>query len=71
MRFSIAPDKRSAVTLWFLATRESYVRFQYQFRIHRMTIGRFVPLVCKAIYSCLKEKYPKKSRIEEEWRQDL
>ena len=59
MRFPVAPDKKSAVTLCFLATTESYERFQYQFRIHRMTIGRFC---------CLKEKYPKKPRTEEEWR---
>ena len=49
--------------LRFLATGESYESLQYQFRIHRTTIGRFVPLVCKVIYSCL--KIP---RTEEEWK---
>ena len=58
--------KKPAVSLRFLATGESYESLQY--RIHRTTIGRFVPLVCKAIYSCLKEKYLKMPRTEEEWK---
>ena len=33
-----------------------------------MTIGIFVPLVCKVIYSCLKEKYLKIPRTKEEWK---
>ena len=49
MRLPIAPDEKLTVTLRFLATGESYESFQYQFRIHRTTIGRFVLLVCKAI----------------------
>ena len=68
LRLPIAPDEKLAVTLRFLATGEFYESLQYQFRIHRTTIGRFVPLVCKAIYSCLKGKYLKMSRTEEEWK---
>ena len=59
MRLPIAPDEKLAVTLRFLATGESYESLQYQFRIHCTTIGRFVPLVCKAIYCCLKENISK------------
>ena len=65
MRLPIAPDEKLAITLSFLATGESYKSFQYQFRIHHTTISRFVPL---AIYSCLKEKYLKMPRTEEEWK---
>ena len=65
MRLPIAPDEKLAVTLRFLATGESYESPQYQFWIHGMAISRFVPLVCKAIYSCLKEKYLKIPRTEE------
>ena len=68
MWLPIAPDEKLAVTLRFLATGESYEGLQYHFRIHRMTIRRFVPLVCKAIYNCLKEKYLEMPRIEEEWK---
>ena len=56
MRLSIAPDKRFALTLRFLATGESYESLQYQFKIHQTTIDRFVPLVCKAICSCPPKK---------------
>ena len=49
VRLPIASDEKLVVTLPFLATGESYESLQYQFRIHRTTIGRFVPLVCKAI----------------------
>ena len=68
VRLPIASDEKLVVTLPFLATGESYESLQYQFRIHRTTIGRFVPLVCKAIYCCLKEKYLKMPRTEEEWK---
>ena len=66
MRLPITPDKTLAVTLRFLATGESYESLQYHFKIHRTTIGRFVPLVYKAVYSCLKEKYLKMPKTEEE-----
>ena len=68
VRLPITSDEKLVVTLPFLATGESYESLQYQFRIHRTTIGRFVPLVCKAIYCCLKEKYLKMPRTEEEWK---
>ena len=54
--------------LRFLATGESYESLQYQLRIHRTTIGRFVPLICKAIYNCLKEKYLKMLRTKDKWK---
>ena len=49
MRLSIAPDEKLPVTLRFLTPGESYKSLWYQFRIHRTTVGRFVPLVCPAI----------------------
>ena len=67
MRLPISPEEKLAVTLRFLATGESYESLMYQFRIHRTTIGRFVPTVCKAIYSCLQDKYFKMPATEEEW----
>ena len=38
----------------------------YQFQIHCTTIGRFVPLLCKTVYNCLKEKYLKIPSTEKE-----
>ena len=49
MTLAIAPDEKLGVTLRFLATGESYESLQYQFGIHRTTIGRFVPLFSKAV----------------------
>ena len=37
-----------------LAVTESYESLQYQFRIHKSTICKFLPDVCEAIYSTLK-----------------
>ena len=68
MRLPIAPDEKLVVILRFFATGESYESLQYQFRIHRTTIGRFVPLICKAIYNCLKEKYLKMLRTKDKWK---
>ena len=68
MRLPIASDEKLAVTLPFLATGEFYESRQYQFWFHRTTIGRFVPLMCKTIYSCRKEKYLKMPRTEQEWK---
>ena len=56
-----------AVTLRFLATGESFHSLMYQFWIHRVTIGKFVPKVCKRIYHCLKGKYLKIPSTTEEW----
>ena len=68
MTLPIAPDEKFSVTLRFLATGKSYENLQYQFRIHCTTIGRFMLLACKAIYSRLREKYPKNPTTEEDWK---
>ena len=39
----------------------------YQFRIHRTTIGRFIPQVSRAIYAALKDEYLKVPSTEQEW----
>ena len=49
MRLSIVPNEKLPVTLRFLTPGESYKSLWYQFRIHRTTVGRFVPLVCPVI----------------------
>ena len=67
MRQPIAADKNLAVTLRFLATGESYESLMYQFRIHRTTIGRFIPQVSRAIYAALKDEYLKVPSTEQEW----
>ena len=39
----------------------------HQFRVYRVTIGKFVPEVCKAIYHCLKDEYFKIPSTTEKW----
>ena len=46
-----------AVTLRHLSTGEIYTSLKYQWRVGRMTICRFVPQVCKAIFQEFQHKY--------------
>ena len=45
MRVPISVEEKLAVTLRFLATGETYESLMYQYRIHRTTIGIFIPEV--------------------------
>ena len=38
----ISPEEKIAITLRFLATGEAFYSLMYQFRIHRVTIGKSV-----------------------------
>ena len=67
MRIPISPEEKIDVTLRFLATGETFHSLMYQFRVRRVTIGKFVPEVCKAIYHCLKDEYLKIPSTTEEW----
>ena len=46
----ISPEEKIAITLRFLATGETFHSLIYQFRVHRVSMGKFVPEVCKVIY---------------------
>ena len=46
-----------AVTLRHLSTGESYTSLQYHWRVGRMTICKFSPLVCKAILKEFQQEY--------------
>ena len=48
-RKSLEVRLKLAVTLRHLSTGESYTSLQYQWRVGRMTICKFVPQVCKGI----------------------
>ena len=67
MRKPITPEEKIAITLRFLGTVEPFHSFMYQFWVHRVTIGKFVPVVCKAVYHCLNDEYLKIPSTTEEW----
>ena len=67
MRKPISPEKIFAIILRFLATGETFHSLVYQFRIHRVAIGKFVPEVCKAIYHCLKDEFLRIPSTADKW----
>ena len=67
MHRPISPEEKIAITLRFLATGETFHSLIYQFRVHRVSMGKFVPEVCKAIYHCVKDGYLKIFSTTEEW----
>ena len=52
-------EERVAITLRYLATRETYESVMYQLRIHRTTISQIIQEVCSAIYKILQADYMK------------
>ena len=52
-------EERVAITLRYLAPRETYESVMYQFRIHRTTISQIIQEVCSAIYKILQPDYMK------------
>ena len=67
MREAIPAAIKLAITLRFLATGESYRSLQYQFRVHRSTISKFIPKVCDQMFLSLKEKYMNTPETQQEW----
>ena len=57
MREPIPPEIKLAVTIRFLATGTTFEDFSIGFRVHKSTIGKFVPEVCEAIYRRMKNDY--------------
>jgi hypothetical protein len=51
------------VTLRFLATGESFSRFQFSTRIPQCTISKIIPETCKATYETMKDEFLKVSQL--------
>ena len=56
------------VTLRHLSTQESYTLLQYQWRVGRSTICKFVPQVCKAILKEFQQEYLVCPTDPEDWK---
>lgn len=59
MRKAISPGERLAITLYYLATGQSYSTLQFMFRVSQSTITLIVPEVLDAIWTVLKGEYMK------------
>jgi hypothetical protein len=55
MRDAIPPRMMLEVTLYFMATGNSYRTLQYFFRVSKSSISNFIPEVCDTIYDSLGE----------------
>ena len=59
MRDHIPSNIKLPATITFLSTRANYAELQHIFRIHQSTISKFIPKVCGAIYTRLKDTFLK------------
>ena len=67
MRESIRPDERTAVTLRYLATGETFKSLEYSFRISRTCICSIVVETCQATFDILGPRYLNTPSTQEEW----
>ena len=59
-----------AVTLRHLSTGEIYTSLQYQWRVGRKTICKFVPQVCKAILRKFQHEYRTRRKLKRDLETD-
>lgn len=52
---TIALELKVAITISYLATESAFTDLQYQFRLNKSTISKFIP----EVYEALKDKYMK------------
>lgn len=55
MERTIALELKVATTISYLATESAFTDLQYQFRLNKSTISKFIP----EVYEALKDKYMK------------
>ena len=67
MRDPVSPGVKSAVTLRYLATGDSYTTLQYAFRVASPTIEKFVPEVCDAITRAYRDQVMQCPTLPEDW----
>jgi hypothetical protein len=55
MRDAVSPRVMLEITLYFMATGNSYCTLQYFFRVLKASISNFIPELCDAIYDSLED----------------
>ena len=69
LRVPISAGARLAITLRYLATGNTYMSHQFEFRVASNTIGKLIPETCKAIYRVLAPDYFKYPTSPQEWKE--
>ena len=69
MRKALEPGLKLAVTLRYLASGDKYSSLQYDFRVSRTTITKFIPEVCNAIVAEYADEVVKCPINEDGWRE--
>ncbi|KAM7294246.1 hypothetical protein ISCGN_023763 [Ixodes scapularis] len=67
-RLCVPAGERLAITLRYLATEDSQMSLQFQFRRAHNTVSTIVAEVCPAIYSALKDDFLKVPSSPAEWK---
>ncbi|CAH2012515.1 unnamed protein product [Acanthoscelides obtectus] len=55
MKDAIKPETMLEVTLNYLATGNNYRTLSHLFRVSKSAISIMIPIVCQAVYDCLKD----------------
>ncbi len=66
---SLLPGLKVALTLWYLATGDSYQSMAYAYRVHHTTVSLIVPDVCQAIVDEFKEEVFQTPTTPQEWKE--
>ena len=69
IRRALEPGLKLAVTLRHLSSGDKYSTLQYDFRVARTTIVKFLPVVCQAIVDELKDEVVICPTTPEQWRE--
>ena len=67
VRTPLEDGLKLAATLRHLASGDTYTSMQYNFRVHRTTLGYWIPRVCQAIVDEFAEEYLKCPDTPEAW----
>ena len=68
-RAPISVGEKFALTIRYLATRESYTSLSCQFRVGRSTISKFLPEVCRVIQDEFTREYLRCPTTPDEWKE--
>ena len=68
-RRALEPGLKLAVTLRHLSSGDKYSTLQYDIRVARTTIVKFLPVVCQAIFDKLKDEVVICPTTPEQWRE--